>query len=68
MKWKGVRKVAFGALALLFLGGGLAAVTVWPAGQPVFGAFSTAVCTITGLVMAGNIGEHAASRAQEKAP
>jgi hypothetical protein len=63
---KGVRKIVFGTISLVFLGAGFG-VCVWkPGGFVGFPAYATAVCTVLAAVVAGNFGEHAVS--QEKAP
>lgn len=65
MKMKGSRKVLFGAIALAVLGGAFALTAFKPDAAVSFSAFATAVVTITGIVIAGNFGEHVASRGQE---
>lgn len=68
MKWKGWRKVAFGALALSVLSGGVALCAWKTEAAVVYPAFATAVCAVVTAVVAGNIGEHVVGRGQEKAP
>jgi hypothetical protein len=68
MKWKGVRKVAFGALALGVLGGAFALCAWKPEANVSFPAFATAVCAIVAAFTAGNVGEHAAQRGQGTKP
>jgi hypothetical protein len=67
-KLKGVRKLVFGALALLFLAGGYVFTLYKPVGLTTFPAYVTGVVSILSAVVFGNVGEHAASRGQEKAP
>lgn len=65
---KGFRKIAFGFVALIFLAAGFAACIRWPSGLVAFPAYATAVCTVTGAVIVGNVGEHAVTRTKEMEP
>lgn len=66
MKIKGWRKALFGVAALMFLSGGYGFCAWKPEVLVGFGAYATAVVSICGLVVAGNVGEHAVAPREPK--
>ena len=68
MKLRGIRKLVFGGAGLGALLAGYAACAFAGHLTVAFSAYATGVVSIVGLVVAGNVGEHATERKAGGAP